>query len=67
MELESNLQLLSPSFANANKQLLSIFNQLLSDFLKIENTIEIHAALKKLSRKPRKLQAKILNCKRTFK
>ena len=56
IELESNLQLLSSSFTTANK---NIFNQLFFDFIKvIENTIEIHAPLKKLSRKQRKLQAK---------
>ena len=56
IELESNLQLFSPSFATANK---NNFNQLFSEFIKIiENTIEIHAPLKKLSRKQRKLQAK---------
>ena len=56
IKLESNLQLLSSTFATANK---NIFNQLFSDFIMIiENTIEIHASLKKLSRKQRKLQAK---------
>ena len=56
IELELNLQLLSPLFATANK---NNFNQLFFEFIKIiENTIEIHAPLKKLSRKQRKLQAK---------
>ena len=43
------------SFANKNN-----FNQLFSEFLKIikNNTIKIHAPLKKLARKQRKLQAK---------
>ena len=56
IELESNLQLLSPLLATANK---NNFNQVFSKFIKIiENTIEIHAPLNKLLRKQRKLQAK---------
>ena len=54
--LESNLQACNPQIYNAAP---NNFNQLIAEFIElIENTIEFHAPLKKLSGKQQKLQSK---------
>ena len=55
-QLESNLQAFNLQIYSATRD---NFNQLFAEFVAlIENTIEIHAPLKKLSRKQQKLQSK---------
>ena len=54
-QLESNLQAFNLQIYNATPD---NFNQLIAEFVAlIENTIEIHVSLKKLSRKQQKLQS----------
>ena len=55
-QLELNLQAFNPQIYSATPD---NFNQLIAEFVAlIKNTIEIHALLKKLSRKQQKLQSK---------